>query len=303
MKKLLKGFGVIVGTVVVVWGIIYLKPVEKRPVQAFDREDDPDLLVIAHRGGRGLAPEGTMAAFDKASDLGVDMFEYDIHLTADKQLVVSHDPSVDRTTNGSGLINEMTLEEVQDLDAGYSFEDEEGNFPFRDQGVYIPTVEEVFERYPRMRQIIEIKDTNDPALYDEMTQKLWQLIQEYEMQDQLTIGSFDHEIIEGFEEISGGRVPIGAGEQAVRAFVEKHVPYLNGLAKSTVDSLQLPIEQEGHDLTTKNIIQSAKRRNMSVYYWTINEEDEIKELISKGVDGIITDYPDRVQKVMEEMNK
>lgn len=301
MRKLLKILGMLLGGVAILWLLIFLKPVEKRPRRAFYRENDPEVLIIAHRGGKGLAPEGTLAAFDQAVDLGVDVLEYDIHMTADDHLVVTHDPSVDRTTDGEGLVNEMTLEEVQDLDAGYSFQDEEGNYQYRNQGVRIPTVEEVFENHPRMRQLIEIKDTNDPELYEETIQKLWALIQKYKMEDYVMIGSFDHAINERFEEISQGAIPIGAGEQAVRTFVERHVPYLNGLAKSAFDSLQLPVEQEGHDLTTRNIIQSARKRNMSIYYWTINEEEEMEELIAKGVDGLMTDYPDRALRVRAEM--
>lgn len=302
MKKLLKGIGMLLGAVLLIWGIIYLMPVKKRPDHSFYRADDPEVLIIAHRGGRGIAPEGTMAAFDKSFALGVDVFEYDIHQTADGHLVVIHDPSVDRTTDGSGLVNEMTLAEVQALDAGYHFKDEQGEYSYRNQGVYIPTVVEVFEAYPDMRQLIEIKDTNDPVLYDEIIQQLWNLIQEYKMEDQVMIGSFDHEINEAFEELSEDKIPIGAGEQAVRDFANMHVPYLNGLAKSSVDSLQLPVEEEGHNLASKNIIRSAKKRNMAIYYWTINEKDEMKELILKGVDGLITDYPDRMKEVIEELN-
>lgn len=300
MRKFLKILALLLAIVLLIWGFIYIKPVEKRPARAFYRDEDPDFLVVAHRGGKGLAPEGTLAAFEKAKQLAVDIIEYDIHQTVDGHLVVSHDPTVDRMTNGSGEINEMTLEEVQALDAGYGFEDEEGNYSYRGQGVYIPTVREVFEKYPKMRQLIEIKDTNHEDLYEEISQKLWALIKEYKMEVQVMIGSFDHEINEYFDEISGGEIPIGAGEQAVREFAQMHVPYLNGLAKSRVDSFQLPVEQEGHNLASKNIINSAKKRNIAIFYWTINDAEEMRELISKGVDGIITDYPDRLQKVLEE---
>lgn len=283
------------------WLAIYKWPVAKRPERAFYRAEDPDVLNIAHRGGRGLAPEGTIAAFDNALTLDVDMFEYDTHITKDGHLVVIHDPTVDRTTNGSGKVNEMTLKEIQALDAGYNFVDEKGDFSFRGKGVYIPTVEEVFKRYPNMRHLIEMKDTNAVHLYEDVIQSLWRLIRENNMEDQVMVGSFDHDINERFEAVTWGQIPIGAGERAVRSFVKKHVPYLNGLAPSTVDSLQLPTEQEGYDLATKNIIQSAKKRNMSIYYWTINDETQMRELIAKGVDGIITDYPDCLQKIFTEI--
>lgn len=301
MKKVAKVLGGILAVVAGIWLLIYLWPNEKRPEWAFYREDDPDVLNIAHRGGRGLAPEGTLAAFDNAFGLNVDVFEYDTHMTKDGHLVVIHDATVDRTTDGTGSVNELTLEEVQALDAGYRFEDAQGKHTYRDQGVYVPTVAEVFEKYPDMRHLIEIKDTNDPELYEPAIQELWRLIQEYEMEDNVMVGSFDQEIMTRFEEVTWGEIPIGAGEQEVRSFVEKHVPYLNGLAKSNVDSLQLPTAQEGYNLTTSNIIGSAKKRNMSIYYWTINDKETMRELIEKGADGIMTDYPDLLQQVLTEV--
>src|SRR5699024_4513651 len=133
MKKLLKVFAAFASIVGAAWLAIFLWPAKERPERAFYRADDPEILVIAHRGGRGLAPEGTMAAFENASSLGVDVFEYDTHITSDGQLVVIHDETVDRTTNGSGRVNEMTLEDVQMLDAGYNFVDEQGKYTFRDK--------------------------------------------------------------------------------------------------------------------------------------------------------------------------
>lgn len=300
-KKVLTALAATAVAVAGAWFTAYSWPVAKRPKRRFYREDDPEVLNIAHRGGRGLAPEGTMAAFDNAMRLQVDMFEYDTHITKDGHLVVIHDATVDRTTNGSGWVNEMTLEEIQSLDAGYHFVDENGELSFRDQGTYIPTVAEVFERFPNMRHLIELKDTNQVHLYEDMVQELWHLIQKYNMLDNVMVGSFSHAINERFDAVSWGQIPIGAGEEVVRDFVKKHVPYLNGLAKSTADSLQLPTEAEGYDLTTKNIIESAKKRNMSIYYWTINDEDKMRELIGKGVDGMITDYPDRLRKVLAEV--
>lgn len=301
MKRLLKVLGVLASLVGAVWFAIFLWPVKERPERAFYRSDDPDVLVIAHRGGKGLAPEGTMAAFDNAASLEVDVFEYDTHMTSDGHLVVIHDDTVDRTTNGSGKVNEMSLEDVQLLDAGYNFVDDAGEYSFRDKGVYIPTVEEMFQKYPNMRHLIELKDTNAPELYDDVIEELWRLIQEYNMEENVMVGSFTHSINERFEEVSWGEIPIGAGENAVRDFATKHVAYLNGLASSSVDSLQLPTESDGYDLTTNNLIQSAKARGMSVYYWTINDKETMRELVKKNVDGIMTDYPNLLIEVLDEM--
>lgn len=301
MKKLGQALLTILGIVSGAWLIIYLWPAKKRPKRAFDRADDPEVLNIAHRGGRGLAPEGTMAAFEQASRLDVDMFEYDTHITKDGHLVVIHDATVNRTTNGVGWVNKLTLAEIQSLDAGYNFIDHQGRYSYRDQGVYIPTIAEVFETYPNMRHLIEIKDTNNVALYETAIQELWYLIQEYQMEDNVMVGSFNHDIIERFEAVTWGQIPIGAGEEEVRQFATMHIPYLNGLANTNVDSLQIPTKAEGFDLTTANMIKSAKERNMSLYYWTINDEETIRALIAKGVDGIISDYPDRVRRVLTEV--
>lgn len=303
MKKALKILGLLIAMVAAAWLVIFMWPVKARPERAFYRANDPEVLVIAHRGGRGLAPEGTITAFDHAVSLGADVLEFDTHLTKDGHLVVIHDNTVDRTTNGTGKINEMTLEEVQDLNAGYQFTNEKDEYVFRDQGIYIPTVEEVFQKYPNMRFLIELKDTNAPEMYEEMIQELWHLIQNYQMEDNVMVGSFAHEINERFEEVSKGNIPIGAGEEEVRDFATKHVARLNGLAASNVDSLQLPTEGDGFDLTSKNIIRSAKARNISVYYWTINDKETMNELIDKKVDGIMTDYPDLLIEVLEERNE
>src|SRR5699024_12111136 len=105
-----------------------------------------------------------MVAFDNSVSLGANVLEYDTHLTNDGHLVVIHDDTVERTTNGIGKVNEMTLEEVQMLDAGYYFTDDNDEYTFRDQGVYIPTIEEVFQKYPNMRHLIELKDRKSTRL-------------------------------------------------------------------------------------------------------------------------------------------
>lgn len=301
MKKFFKTLGNIIAVILGGWLIVYLWPSEKRPKRKFYREKDSKTLNIAHRGGRGLTPEGTIAAFDRAVELGVDMFEFDTHITKDGHLVVIHDDSVDRTTNGTGKVNDLTLQEIQSLDAGYYFRDEKGEYPFREKGVYIPTVEEVFIKYPNMRHLIEIKATNRPEHHEEMIQELWRLIQEYNMEDNVMVGSFDHWINERFEQVSWGLVPVGAGYEAALDFVGKHLLYLNGLAKSQIDSLQLPVEAEVGfeiDLKSTNLIKSAKKRNISIYYWTVNDEPTMRELVEKDVDGIITDYPDLLANVL-----
>ena len=116
-------------------------------------------LLIAHRGGAGLAPENTMAAFTRALQLWQpDMFELAVHASADGACVVIHDPTIDRTTNGTGAVAALSVAQLQSFDAGYRFTPDGGRtFPFRGQGVRIPTIDEVFAAFPTIRLTIELK--------------------------------------------------------------------------------------------------------------------------------------------------
>ncbi|GEK91689.1 glycerophosphodiester phosphodiesterase [Alkalibacterium kapii] len=299
MKKFLKYLGISVLVILSGWLILFLLPLPTNSKYAYFEEKERP-LVIAHRGGRALAPENTMAAFKNASQLGVDVLEYDVHLTADGHLVVIHDETVDRTTNGSGRINDMTLEEVKALDAGYHFQDKKGNYSFRGSDVKIPTVKEVFREFKNEKHLIELKDTNDPELHEKLIKKMWNLIDEFQMKDNVLIASFDDTINQRFEEISNKDVPVGAGEEETRRFVMMHKAFLNGIYKPKATAFQLPTEQEDYDLADWKLIRGANKRNMHVYYWTINNEKTMKKLIDLGANGIITDNPRLLLKVISK---
>lgn len=304
VRKFLKIVFVLLIALSLIWLVLFLWP-SGNEVSEFNhlaenrkRENAP--LVIAHRGGAGIAPESTIEAMDKSVEMGVDMLEFDVHLTSDHELVVLHDASVDRTTDGSGNINDMTLSEAQELDAGFRYVDEDGEHSYRNQGVIIPSLREVFERYPEQLYLIEIKDTNYPKLYDVASKELWALIEEYGIENQVTVGSFTHDILEDFREISNNQVAIGAGETEAEDFVIKSIARLNGLIKTNAASLQLPLEQRGIDLTGGFIRQTAHDKAMHVYYWTINEVEDMNDLIDKNVDGIMTDHPDRLLELIDD---
>lgn len=299
MRKLLKKTLAALSIVAPTWYAIYAWPSKNKSMPFFqDKQDKP--LNIAHRGGCALAPEETLEAFAKADQVGADMFEYDVHITKDGHLIASHDPTVDRITNGTGYINQLTLEEIKSFDAGIKFQDLDGNYPYQNQGVQLATVEEIFLLFPHKRAVVELKDTNDPALYEALIQEMWRLIKQYNMEDKVVIGSFDHAINQRFKEVSEGRVAIGAGESEASSYIKKMLLHLNGLATTDSHSFQLPIEQSGIDLTQKNIIEGSRRKGIGVYYWTINDEATMRELIAKGVDGIMSDNPELLQSVLDE---
>ncbi|PKR78780.1 glycerophosphodiester phosphodiesterase [Halalkalibacillus sediminis] len=285
----------ILGILYIVLNWLPLHSVEVKPF--FDQEDP---LVIAHQGGEHLAPSSTMEAFENAVELGVDVLETDLHISKDGYLVAIHDPTVDRTTDSSGLVAEMTLDELKSLDAGYYFKDEQEQFPFRDQDVQLITVEELFEAFPDMKFEFEIKDTNPYDRMEEISERLASLITEHQMKDQVLIASFDQEILDTFKEYAPGVALVG-GRQEVTKFVVFHKFFVRNLYRPDVDAVQVPLEESGFDLTSENIIDGADRIDLQLHYWTINDQDQMRDLLEAGADGILTDRPDLLLEVIEEL--
>ena len=125
-------------------------------------------LLMAHRGGAGLWPENTLYGFKRAVDLGVDVLETEVRRTSDGVMVLMHDRTVDRTTNGTGAINAFNMGEVKALDAGFTWSSDGGQtFPFRDRGITVPALEEIFSTFPNMRINIDIKQV-EPSLVVEL---------------------------------------------------------------------------------------------------------------------------------------
>ena len=284
---------------VLVWIIIYFIPLESKEKHPFFDNDRP--LVMAHQGGQHLAPSSTMEAFKNARDLGVDIIEFDIHMSKDGYLIPIHDPTLDRTTNGTGRINDLTLEEIQAVDAGAKFQDVNGEYSFKGKGVSLPTVGEIFEEIPNMRWNIEIKDTNDPELYRPIAEKLWALMEQYDLEEKVLIASFDQDIVDIVLDVSEGKAIVAGGRQEVTKFVLLHKLFLNGFYRPTVDAIEIPTKESFINLKDKKIIRAAQKHGMDVHYWTINDRETMKELIELGADGIITDRPDIMIELLEDL--
>ncbi|CAG9620205.1 glycerophosphodiester phosphodiesterase [Sutcliffiella rhizosphaerae] len=292
--------GAVIGALGTLGLLFTFLPINKlSPKPFFQNNGRP--LVIAHQGGEHLAPSNTMVAFEQAAAMGVDVLETDIHITKDGYLVAIHDPTVDRTTNGQGKVTDLTLKEIQDLDAGYHFLDLEGNNSFRNKGVQIPTVEEMFQAFPDIKIEIEIKDTNPPERYEEISKKLWELAVQYQREDSLLVASFDQEILATFNEYTNGRVAIVGGRQEITRFVIFHKLFARGLYVPQVDAFQMPEQESIFDLTNKRLIKDAQRSGVQVHYWTIDDKETMSELLEKGADGILTNRPDLLLEVMQEM--
>lgn len=298
-KKKFMILGIVLLVLVILYFLLNYREVDKRPNHPFFASDRP--LVIAHQGGEKLAPSNTIEAFKNAIELGVDVLEMDIHITKDGELVTIHDPTVDRTTNSKGKVSEMNYSEIQRLDAGYYFKDLHGQYSFRDKGNYIPTLKEVFESFPNTRMIIEIKNDNPSERLDEVCLKLWRLIKQYNKEQQIVVASFSQDIIDQFQEVSEGKVALSSGIGEITKFVFLEKVLLSNLYEAKADTFQLPLEVGGISLTKPGLIKEMKRRNINVQYWTIDDEETMRYLLDNGADGIITNRPDVLIDVLNEM--
>jgi glycerophosphoryl diester phosphodiesterase len=270
-----------------------------RPERSFFERQDDNVLVIAHQGGDGLFPSNTLYAFEEAAKLGVDVLELDIHSSKDGKLVVIHDDTVERTTNGTGKVSELTLAELKKLDAGYNWSPERKgeSFPYRNKGITIPTLEEVFAAFPDYRINIEIKQ-DSPSI----TQPLCDLIKKYNKQEQVLVVSFYDAATNDFRQKCPEIVTAGAPGE-VRTFYIFHRLFLGSLYRSSADAFQVPEYQGEEDknsllIVTKRFVEDAHRKNIAVHVWTVDETEDMQSMIDLGVDGIITDRPDRLLELL-----
>ena len=256
-------------------------------------------LVIAHQGGDGLWPGNTMYAFERAVEIGADALEMDAHITSDSQIVLIHDEEVDRTTDGSGLVEEMTLDELKQLDAAYKWSNDAGKiFPYRGQGIRVPTLEELFRRFPQVRFVIEIKLTRNP-----IEEPLCDLIREHKMQDKVMIASFHDVAMKNFRETCP-EVATSASRTEVRNFVLLGKAFLSGLIAPQYQSIQPPYDPEESmniPIMTVRFIREAHAKDIRVEPWTVDDPERMRQYIEWGVDGIITDRPDLMIQVLKEM--
>ena len=295
-KRLLKWFLYFALGVVVFMGIIYgslaLSKGEPAAARSVFQQNGSHPLVIAHRGGAGISPENTLFAFERARDLGVDVIELDVRSTSDGTLIVMHDADIQRTTDRTGLVGEMSLDELKKLDAGYRFSPDGGlTFPFRASGIVVPTLREVFAAFPEMKFNIEPKQQT-PSL----VKPLCELIREFKMADKTVVGSFNQGIIDEFRGECGD-VATSASPSEASKFLAFYKTGLSESYSPRMQALQIPEYLGGIQVVTKEFVKAAKERNLQIHVWTVNETADMQRLLENGVDGIMTDYPDRLLKI------
>ncbi len=253
-------------------------------------------LLVAHRGGAALAPENTLEAFTCAAERwAADMIELDVRLSRDGRPVVIHDPTVDRTTEGSGAVSELTLDELRSLDAGYRFRDPDGRRSQRGRGVRIPTLDEVLERLPWTRLTVELKAEGAwPAAVA--------AIRARGAVHRVVLASSDSRHLPERSEyegaLSAGRKTVLKFWLAARLRLGRRAAFRR--SPPPVDIFQVPTRWRGLAVVTPGFIRAAHACNIPVQVWTVNDPDEMRRLLDLGVDGIQSDRPDLLARVLEE---
>ena len=226
--------------------------------------------IIAHRGASAQAPENTLAAFQLALDLQADGIELDVMLTRDKEVVVIHDDTVDRTTNGSGRMADMTLEEIRALDAG--------------EGEKVPTLAEVLERFGG-KFLINIELKNYTSIFDSLPLEVSKLINSFDLVEDVLISSFNPfnlpRVRSRMPEAHLGLITQpGQAQRWIWRFFEYNSLHPHF---SDVDAL---------------LVSALHARDRQVNVWTVDDPQELKRLVDLDVDGIITNDPKRVREVL-----
>lgn len=227
--------------------------------------------IIAHRGASAHAPENTIAAFQLALEQGADGIELDVMLSKDDQLVVIHDATVDRTTNGTGKVRDLTLDELKKLDAG--------------NGEKIPTLTEVFDHFGG-KFLINIELKNYASPFDRLPIEVARAVARYDLVDSVLISSFNPFNFSRFRR----QVP-----EAVIGLLT-----LPGKAKSWLYRLfRYTAIHPCYEDADADLIAAAKVKNQQINVWTVDDPDEIRRLTDSGVDGIITNDPRLAMESLE----
>ena len=245
-----------------------------------------DITRIAHRGasGKGLAPENTLAAFRKALDIGAEAVEMDVHLTGDGHVVVCHDEILDRTTDQRGAIKNLSLSEIKRADAGTRFDPAFA-------GERIPTLKEVLDLIrDEAFALIEIKP-------EDITREVVRAVEEQDAVERVVLQSFHGEVVREIGLLNPDlRKALLIGVPTIKV---PRIPASRLVRRTTevgADLLAL-----SHNAATPELVHELHRRDLGLYVWTVDEPDELNHMIRIGVDGIISNYPDRLKTILDRI--
>ena len=334
MKKFLKVLGSILLVLLIAWLVCFILPKPQNfPTENPMMKEGSLPILIAHGGGNREFPDNTLEAFYNAYSVDPRvMMETDVSITKDGVVILSHDTTLDRKTNVTGNISDWNYSDLiaQKVDFGYTnptendrlsgqrkkFTTQEGKevtpldveYPAgvtpRDEAVFLATtLEELMVSFPESRINAEIKQEGELGM--RCLKAVLELVEKHNAWDRVVFASFHEELYDEFQRLQkAGEVPetfmCSPAYDGVTEFFVMQLLVADVFFDDRMTVFQLPMEEYGIDLATKGMVDAAHKHNMAVHYWTINDKDEMRHLVSIGADGIMTDYPHRLQKVYEE---
>ncbi|MDY0287442.1 MAG: glycerophosphodiester phosphodiesterase [Sphaerochaeta sp.] len=259
---------------------------------------DPLPRVVAHRGDSAHFPENTLEAFLSAYRMGVDVIETDVHLSRDGVLVIWHDETLDRNTNGTGRIEDHSLEELKLFDAGYTFTTDGGvTFPFRGKGVQLCTLDEALKACPAQRFNVDLKTWGEPIV-----DAFIKVLEENQAKRRVLGASF-HLFNLKLLRKKEPRIMTSLSSLEVRHFLvlQKARMLPKKLHKSRQIIFQVPPRQGRITVITPSFVKAMHKRNAIIQVWTINDKPEMERLFRMGVDSVMTDRPALAMEVVREL--
>ena len=250
-----------------------------------------ELTVIAHRGGSKLRPENTLASFDHAVTLGVDALECDVHLSADGEPVVIHDPTLDRTTDATGPVTARRAAELARVDAGFQFGAADGH-PYRGRGLGVPRLATLLDRQRSLPIIIEVKGDRP-----EVAERMIAVVREAGALDRVIFGGFSQAVLDTLRRLAPD-VPTSASREEVQEALQGGAGW-RGRADAGYRLFQAPFRFDGRQVFGPDFVRAARAARYPVQAWIIDEPSDMEQLIDWGVTGIISDRPDTALNVVQ----
>lgn len=229
-------------------------------------------LVWGHRGASGYEKENTLAAFSKAIELGADGVELDVQLSKDGEMVVIHDETIDRTTNGKGYVKDYTYKELCEISNNE-----------------IPTLRQVYELFKDTKLEINVELKTGEFFYEGIEKMVIELTEEFKMEDRVIYSSFNHLTVQNVREL--------------RPTARTGLLYSDGILGITDYGIKMGVEAlhpSKHNLQYPNVVSECKEKGMKLHVWTVNTEEEMNKMVDLGIEAIITNYPDVARKIVDE---
>jgi len=263
--------------------------------------------IIAHRGSSREFPENTLASFRRALEICPQaILELDVWPSRDGHVMVMHDGLLEKSTSGAGPVFSKTLAELREFEAGYSISFDSGvTYPYRGRGHRLATLPEVFSEFPDARMSVDIK-YNAPAFAAQVVK----LVEEFHAEDRVILGSFHNRIVKLVRSLNS-RVATSFSKAEVLRFIIMHKLCLSRLFRGGGDAMMIPeytsdrypeeadeVLLQGMHVVSPRFIKDAHKKGIPVFIWTVNRSENMRRLINWGVDGIVSDLPGELCKIV-----